>query len=362
MFKFKSNQNPMLTAVKDIIGTREQYINFTKKYSLTKDEKDTLLQASIHANKKIPNMNIIHDAYELMMVAGAIEGGEKKSVNEEEKAGENSTSDAHVDSKKKKKFFEQKSFRWLAFGVIFFIILLAELGMPASGIVILSLVTTLLIWGFELLLGFIAKLEKKAPSDRPKEVKYASFILKVAFIFSILVGLFAIGSMVAHDNHSYATSRVLAYIGFIIGAGIVLNWYVLKAIIRGVKWVKTAYLILIFISLFTFFPSWESMTWMKSIYKFNFVVQEILAIIVSILLLQPSSTRWFESKSMKKQDNSKASAIYESAIQAINKTSDSKNSVSYIEEIRKLGELKEDGLLTEEEFLQQKQKLLNNQI
>lgn len=38
-------------------------------------------------------MDIVHDAYELMMAAGAIEGEEEKSIKEEEKSGEEDTSD-----------------------------------------------------------------------------------------------------------------------------------------------------------------------------------------------------------------------------------------------------------------------------
>lgn len=49
MFNFKGKNNPKLKAVQEKIGTREEYLNFTKKYSFTftKEEKDTLLQASI---------------------------------------------------------------------------------------------------------------------------------------------------------------------------------------------------------------------------------------------------------------------------------------------------------------------------
>lgn len=350
MFNFKNKQDPMVTTVRDTIGTREQYINFTKKeYTLTKEEKDTLLQASIHANKKIPNMDIIHDAYGIMIGVGAIEGEVKESI----KDGEKSTSDTRMNIR-----------RWLTPGFIVYLILVGisisieEVAMPGMDEAILILLMTLLVWLLKLFWNFIAKLEEKSPTDRPKEVKHASFVLRVAFIFSIVVDLFAIFSMTAHNNHSSATSSILTNIGLIIGVGIVLNWYVIKSIINGVKWVKTTYLILVFISLFTFFPSLESMSWMKNIYKFNFITQEIFAIITSILLLQPSSTKWFNTMSLSKGNT--INPLHDIVNKAQETVPKNNEPFSYIDEIKKLGELKEDGLLTEEEFLSQKQKLLNN--
>jgi len=369
----------MVIAVTETIGSREKYINIVKEHIFSKEEKDTLLQASITVLKKEPNQEIIRDAYDILLDSGAIVEPsdyklEKENIDEQVDKKDDLKSkniDQPVDTKvtfREKNIdknpnmghkSKKKYWKWSAFAYILILFLSAVIGHGIRSILeFITLTVPFLVLIFTVI--FIRNLIRKADNktiEKPVGIKITQFFLSFSFIFGVLVGLYTILNMIFHEGSSYLTSSVFAYIGFFIAAGIVLSWYVIKAISNGVRWVKTVYLIFVFISLFTFFPSYESIGWMKQIYKFNFVMQEIFAIFASLGLLLPSSSDWFQSIPI----DSKASTIYNSALQAIKKTPHSESSISYIDEIKKLGELKEDGLLTEEEFLQQKQKLLNKE-
>ncbi len=321
MFNFKK-QDLISEAVDEAIGSRQKYIGFIKEYTLTKEDKETLLQASISVKKKDPNKKIVAEAHAVMVKVGAI--SEKQSLIQEETlvyvgdyAKQNGLNPKVVIEKIKAgelagKIHMQEWFVDVA--------LSKEMSNSSTRLKVeeqewFEDVTLSEAKDEEATKESVSK--KETLRNEPRGIKFALYSLSLSLMLGIVVGLFAILSMILHANASHLASSVFAYIGLIIAVNIVLSWYIIKAIVNGVKWVKTAYLIFVFISLFTFFPTLDSISWMKGIYRFNFVTQEILAIFASIGLLLPSSSNWFESVSMKKQDNSKASAIYESAIQAI---------------------------------------------
>ncbi len=344
IFKFKRNKDPIVTAVRGTIGTREKYINFTKKYpfTFTEEEKDTLLQASIQANKKIPDMNIIQDAYELMIAAGDIEGEEEKSANEEEKVGEKSISD--TNTKKNKKSFMQKLFKWLTPGIIIFIILLIlsnfteELGTPGIAEVMLILVITLLIWGFKLLFNFIV-----ADIDEPRinsaREQYRIYVNPqgeykavktgwswTAFFFT---GIWALVNKMWVLGIAFTTMEIFTVVST-AGFGTVLNlfWSVVLGY-KGNKLLRDHLL--------------------RSGYDLVGVSHKTTADGAIAEYLKNTQDSGASSNSEKNNPTETSTS----------NTKDASVNLHVSDELRKLAELKKDDILTEEEFLSQKQKLLN---
>ncbi len=60
-------KNEKLKTIKDLLGSREEYFETIEMLELRGNEKDIFIRALIEVNKKNPNLNIINEAYEILV-------------------------------------------------------------------------------------------------------------------------------------------------------------------------------------------------------------------------------------------------------------------------------------------------------
>ena len=348
MFKFNKGQDPIIDSINNAIGSRERYIALTQVYSFTSKEKEKLIVARIRMQKKKYDDPILKDVYDLLVKKGVIDPQYTQKKPEKQNVKE---SLIHVKDYSKQTGINEAT-----------LIAQIKAGELAGKAIMKE-------WYVDTSLSKDIQQPASAPSqkkqtettdsessqDRPKSVKAALVALWLSFIIGIVISLFLLLNALLSNK----SANAFYIIGLISGISIVLNWYVIKAISNGVKWVKTAYLILVFISLFTFIPSLSVLVH-SPFFMLIYFLQELLAIFASIGLLLPSSTKWFNAINKEKQRPLNSSELQESVINAIKNKPNKVNSMSYLDEIRKLGELKKEGLITEEEFIQKKQQLLSS--
>ncbi len=342
MFNFKSKEDPIVTAVRDTIGSREKYIDFVKVYTLKKEEKDILLQASITVLKKDPNHNIIRNAYDILLNKGAItedvkqidteteeeiskvqvdakddliskstdETENTKATREEQEIDKN----LNIEHKSKKKY-------WI-WGLLIFLLGLLSLSdvVSAPEAIIIGVIGAILF--LVIIIRESAIKESKYyiysnPQGDYKAVKegwsWAAFIfdglwalvnkmwiLGIIFVALDIFAIFTTGGIL-----TLFWSIVLGIQGNnILSKHLARRGYEIVAILHG----KTA--------------------------------EEAIALFLKNTPKSPiMQTQSNEDKHIFKKEN---------------------NNLSIADELKKLAILKEDGLLSEEEFGKQKQKLLNN--
>ncbi len=216
MFNFKK-QDPITKAVEEAIGSRQKYIGFIKEYTLTKEEKDILLQASISVKKKEPNKKVVVDAYNIMLATGAIvEDFEMNDAKTEE-----STVDEPLDEKdiledhsieintnNDQEAIKKDWFWWSVLGVISSFILLIALQEKDIGPLYFIIPLAIYILILRFIWNFLLSSEQKTFLNKPIGVKIALFLLRSSFMLGISVGLFAILSMTTHENTSSLMSSV----------------------------------------------------------------------------------------------------------------------------------------------------------